>query len=70
MYDNKNIEKGIIGIKFPSPLHKLMVEELSRVIQADTKKVSQIAECVNKVPVSRIDLITLDELVSSYGLKV
>lgn len=70
MYDIANIEKGIIGIHFPSQLHKLMVEELSRVVQADVAKVRHIAECINKVPVKKIDLVTLNDLVSSYGLKV
>lgn len=69
-YDTANIEKGTIGIKFPSPLHKMMVEELSRIVRADVAKVRHIADCINKVPVKRIDLVTVDELVSSYGLKV
>lgn len=70
MYDTANIEKGIIGIKFPSPLHKLMVEELSRIVRADAGKVRHIADCINKVPVKQIDMVTINDLVSSYGLKV
>ena len=69
-YDVTNIEKGTIGTKFASPTHKLMVEELSRLVVADAIKVRHIADCINKVPVKRIDLVTLGELVSSYGLKV
>lgn len=70
MYEVANIEKGIIGIKFPSPMHKLMVEELSRIVKADAGKVRHIADCVNKVPVRQIDMVTIDELVSSYGLRL
>jgi hypothetical protein len=70
MYDTTNIEKGIIGIKLQSPMHKLMVEELSRIVRADATKVRHIADCINKVPVKQIDLVTLEDLARQYGLKV
>ena len=70
MYEVSNIEKGIIGIKFPSPMHKLMVEELSRTVRADATKVHHIADCINKVPVRQIESVTLEDLARQYGLRV
>jgi hypothetical protein len=69
-YDVTNIEKGIIGTKFPSPMHKMMVEELSRLVGADATKVRHISDCINRVPVKQIEMVNLNDLISSYGLKV
>jgi hypothetical protein len=69
-YDVKNIEKGLVGVSFPSQMHKLMVEELSRLVRADVNKVRSICSCVLKVPARLIESVTLTDLINTYGLKV
>lgn len=69
-YDTTNVEKVILGVKFPTNSHKIMVEELSRIVKADLTTVKHIANVVNKVPVKKIDEITINDLIDVYGLKV
>jgi hypothetical protein len=69
-YDTTNVEKATLGVKFPTATHKLMVEELSRIVKADVTTVKHIANVVNKVPVKKIDEITINDLIDVYGLKV
>jgi hypothetical protein len=70
MYDTTNIEKGLVGVRFPSQMHKLMIEELSRLVGADVNTVRSICSCVLKVPVKSIESVTLTDLINTYGLKV
>lgn len=69
-YDMTNVEKATLGVKFPTSSHKIMVEELSRIVKADVTTAKHIANVVNKVPVKKIDEITINDLVDVYGLKV
>ncbi len=70
MVDMTIVEKALIGTKFPSPTHKMMIEELSLISRSSVEDIRKIAKAVNSVPVTKIDSISILDLVQTYGLEL